>query len=100
MYFPQWVDSQKSDPARATARLNFIFYLLALHHCRRPTVRALIKKLKLPAGVAANISVHIKKGSISRPLAQTIIKKVGTDMITEDHLVYPLEIKPTSKPAV
>jgi hypothetical protein len=98
MYFPKWVESQKTDSARATARLTFIIYLLALHHCRRPSIRAFTKFLKMTNNVT--ILVHIRNGSFSRAMAHTIIAGTGTTLITEDHLVYPLEIKTSKTPTV
>ncbi|MNK76368.1 hypothetical protein D3C87_959350 [compost metagenome] len=96
MYFPQWVESSKTDSARATARLTYIIYFLALQHCRRPSIRAFARFLKLTNTVT--ILVHIKNGSFSRTMAHTIITGTRTTLITEDHLVYPLEIKISKTP--
>jgi lambda repressor-like predicted transcriptional regulator len=89
LFIPPFVDRNKKKSERASARLRYMLAVLAAKHTGRQSMRALSEMVGLDH---STLSTYIRKGSFSERSANRIAEAIGTDEITADMLMNPLEV--------
>lgn len=88
--FPQWVEANKKDDERASARLQYLISLAAVEATGRQSVRALCEQIQMDH---SSMSLAIRRGYFTEKMANAVANAVTSKSIRAEYLIAPLKIK-------
>lgn len=90
MQFPQWVDEQQNDQAKATARLRYMMATIAAKRTGRGTLRQFAKLVGIDH---STLAYSVKRGSCTPAVATKIEDTLGREVAPNENFRKPLEIE-------